>query len=463
MFCNGIGSVRDNITIFINKTYIFSSITFYGIRIVLNVINVLVDVSALTALLMTFQNGFITSKSGWILIRCCCLKRFLHHRGRFDNPEYSANTVSRYVGFAIINFLMTGFKCVNCFSVLENSQSLAQGNRLRVSLSSESANTFSGLAALAAVLYVTIFSSTLSCISDVVFICFQCTGNQNCFKAFLYWNAIDILINFVCDIALYYMVQSVTSEGYKALHSVTETAEEEIATSSWDYMQATLMDKFPPGREEVDSDETPTEVITTRSESYPKKVIAFTETLRLKPSLSYIVLVALFKVTVLAIFQQNAADHDDLGSSSYPQDASSSSMSRIAVWKALYAQHRSRLQTIRERALEMQSTSPAEESEPEQPRPATEAHPDLATPATESDKDGSAEFPKQQEDVGLSANPEHVLNEDVNTKALISGTGHLGGVDLSSDLGNHQPNKDADANLSQRPRQFLNEKPSMSR
>ncbi|KAH7955007.1 hypothetical protein HPB49_023904 [Dermacentor silvarum] len=312
--------------------------------------------------------------------------------------------------------------CVNCFSVLENSQSLAQGNRLRVSLSSESANTFSGLAALAAVLYVTIFSSTLSCISDVVFICFQCTGNQNCFKAFLYWNAIDILINFVCDIALYYMVQSVTSE-----------------------------------------DETPTEVITTRSESYPKKVIAFTETLRLKPSLSYIVLVALFKVTVLAIFQQNAADHDDLGSSSYPQDASSSSMSRIAVWKALYAQHRSRLQTIRERALEMQSTSPAEESEPEQPRPATEAHPDLATPATESDKDGSAEFPKQQEDVGLSANPEHVPNEDVNSKALTSGTGHLGGVDLSSDLGNHQPNKDADANLSQRPRQFLNEKPSMSR
>lgn len=251
------------------------------------------------------------------------------------------------------------------------------------------------------------------------------------------------------------MVQSVTSEGYKALHSVTETAEEEIATSSWDYMQATLMDKFPSGREEVDSDETPTEVITTRSESYPKKVIAFTETLRLKPSLSYIVLAALFK--------QNAADHDDLGSSSYPQDASSSSLSRIAVWKALYAQHRSRLQTIRERALEMQSTSPAEESEPEQPRPATEAHPDLATPATESDKDGSAEFPKQQEDVGLSANPEDVPNEDVNTKALTSGTGHLGGVDLSSNLGNHQPNKDVDANLSQRPRQFLNEKPSMSR
>ncbi|XP_075733078.1 uncharacterized protein LOC142775520 isoform X1 [Rhipicephalus microplus] len=112
----------------------------------------------------------------------------------------------------LIRLLPFFLQCFNCFSVLENSQSLAQGNRLRVSLASESAKTVSGLAVLAAVLYVMIFSSTLSCISDVVFICFQCTGNQNCFKVFLIWNAIDILITFVCDVALYYMVQSVTSE-----------------------------------------------------------------------------------------------------------------------------------------------------------------------------------------------------------------------------------------------------------
>ncbi|XP_075543748.1 uncharacterized protein LOC142578231 [Dermacentor variabilis] len=143
-----------------------SSITFYGLRTVLNVINVLVDVSALTALLMTVQNGFITSRSGWILIRCCSdvrdalamylgcsivltiasalcrtveiyimtftpydtteccgLKWFLHRRGRFDNPEYSANTVSRYVGFAIISFLMTGFK-VRCADMSGTSRFL---------------------------------------------------------------------------------------------------------------------------------------------------------------------------------------------------------------------------------------------------------------------------------------------------------------------------------------------------
>ncbi|XP_075733081.1 uncharacterized protein LOC142775520 isoform X2 [Rhipicephalus microplus] len=74
-----------------------------------------------------------------------------------------------------LNLIVVFCFCFNCFSVLENSQSLAQGNRLRVSLASESAKTVSGLAVLAAVLYVMIFSSTLSCISDVVFICFQCT------------------------------------------------------------------------------------------------------------------------------------------------------------------------------------------------------------------------------------------------------------------------------------------------
>ncbi|XP_065283886.1 uncharacterized protein [Dermacentor albipictus] len=354
--------------------------------------------------------------------------------------------------------------CVNCFSVLENSQSLAQGNRLRVSLSSESANSFSGLAVLAAVLYVTIFSSTLSCISDVVFICFQCTGNQNCFKVFLLWNAIDILITFVCDITLYYMVQSVTNEGYKALHTVAQTVEEEITTSTWDYIQATLVDKLPSGREEVDPDETPTEVITTRSESYPRKVIAFAETLRLKPSLSYIFLAALFKVMVLAMFQQNTADHDDLTSSSYPQDVSSTSLSHIAVWKAVYAQHRSRLRTIRERTLEMQSSSPGEGSQLELSYPATGGRSGLATPGTESDRDGSAGFPNQpQNDVGPSAKPEDVPNKNENARALPTGTRHLGGVDLSSNLGNRQPSGDVDASVWQWPRLLLNESPSTSR
>ncbi|XP_065283890.1 uncharacterized protein [Dermacentor albipictus] len=150
-----------------------SSVTFYGIRTVLNVINVLVDVSALTALLMTLQNGFITSRSGWILVRCCCdvrdalamylgcsivltiasalcrtveiyimtftpydtteccgLKWFLHHRGSFYNPEYSANTVSRYVGFAIISFLITGFKAVVMFRLFELYDDISETVRL---------------------------------------------------------------------------------------------------------------------------------------------------------------------------------------------------------------------------------------------------------------------------------------------------------------------------------------------
>ncbi|XP_070392717.1 uncharacterized protein [Dermacentor albipictus] len=130
-----------------------SSMTFYTIRSLLNVINVFADVNALTALLMTFVNGAIRSRSRCLLVRCCCdvrdslamylgcsvvltvisclcrkaetflmvmspydtvgccgVKELVYLKGRLDNPEYSANAVSRFVGFSIIDALLTGFK-----------------------------------------------------------------------------------------------------------------------------------------------------------------------------------------------------------------------------------------------------------------------------------------------------------------------------------------------------------------
>ncbi|XP_049522399.1 uncharacterized protein LOC125944966 [Dermacentor silvarum] len=153
-----------------------------------------------------------------------------------------------------------------------------------------------GLADLAAVLYVTVFSSTLCCISDVAFLCSQCTGNHVCVRAFLLWNAFDIVVTFVCDIALYYLVQSVANEGYRALQSTAATAREDT-TSTLDYMQENMMERYPVGRDHFDSDyETTTERITTR-ESYPRKVVAFTEKIHSKPSLPQILLVAIFKVS----------------------------------------------------------------------------------------------------------------------------------------------------------------------
>ncbi|KAH6936269.1 hypothetical protein HPB50_015199 [Hyalomma asiaticum] len=262
-------------------------------------------------------------------------------------------------------------------------------------------------------------------------------GNKNCLKVFLIWNAIDILISFVCDIALYYMVQSVTSE-----------------------------------------DETPTEVTATRRLSNPKKVIEFTE------------------VLVLAMFQQST-DHDDAGSGSYQQDASSSSLSRIAAWKAQYAQHRSRLQTIWERTLEMQSSSPADGSELQQrPHLATEARaadiakvaPDYhgtgsvmssperhigdsttttpesrsgasaahtpkshkggpTTPAPAYPRAGSTVFLNKQERVEFSSNVENAHdNKTVDIRA--SGKGQPDNIDLSSSKKNQQYNRDVDAEAS---------------
>ncbi|KAL1430445.1 hypothetical protein MTO96_014891 [Rhipicephalus appendiculatus] len=146
-----------------------ASLTFYAIRVLLNVMDVFADVNALTALLMTFVHGVIRSRSRCVFVRCCCdvrdslamylggsvvltilsclcrkaelfvltmtpydpieccgVKGFLYIRGRLDNPEYSANAVSRYVGFSIIDCLMSGFKGVLMMRLFEYYDDLCQ-------------------------------------------------------------------------------------------------------------------------------------------------------------------------------------------------------------------------------------------------------------------------------------------------------------------------------------------------
>ncbi|XP_075732746.1 uncharacterized protein LOC119170361 [Rhipicephalus microplus] len=139
-----------------------ASMTFYTIRVLLNIMDVFADVNALTALLMTFVYGAIRARSRCVLVRCCCdvrdsmamylggsvvltilsclcrkveifvltmtpydpieccgIKGLLYLRGRLDNPEYSANAVSRYVGFSTIDCLMSGFKGVLMMRLFE--------------------------------------------------------------------------------------------------------------------------------------------------------------------------------------------------------------------------------------------------------------------------------------------------------------------------------------------------------
>ncbi|XP_075545541.1 uncharacterized protein LOC142579343 isoform X2 [Dermacentor variabilis] len=155
-------------------------------------------------------------------------------------------------------------------------------------------------------------------------------GNHVCVRAFLLWNAFDIVVTFACDIALYYLVQFVSDEGYRALKSAMETTREDT-TSTLDYMQENIMERYPLGRDHFDSDyETTTERITTR-ESFPRKVVAFTEKIQSKPSLPQIVLVAIFK---------------------------------IAAWKIAYARRRSTLHSILESTRDMQAQGTGEAHAP---------------------------------------------------------------------------------------------------
>ncbi|KAL1430535.1 hypothetical protein MTO96_014967 [Rhipicephalus appendiculatus] len=219
----------------------------------------------------------------------------------------------------------------------------------------ESTKNFVDLVTLAAVLYVTIISSTLCSISDVVFLCSQCTGNHVCVRIFLIWNAFDIVVSFMCDVALYYLVKSVTDESYRALQVATETTSEDT-TPSLDYMQDNVMERYPPGSDGSDSDyDTATDGVTTsRQPSFPSKVMAFVEKINTKPSLPQIFLVAIFKVLVLIMIKQYCDPTPPLvpdSGSSESSSASNISTSQIAAWKAAYFQRRSTLHSIQERTL----------------------------------------------------------------------------------------------------------------
>ncbi|KAL1430531.1 hypothetical protein MTO96_014963 [Rhipicephalus appendiculatus] len=60
-----------------------------------------------TALCRTVEI-YIMTLTPYDTTECC----WVSLKGSFHNPEYSANTVSRYVGFAIMNFLSAAFKAV---------------------------------------------------------------------------------------------------------------------------------------------------------------------------------------------------------------------------------------------------------------------------------------------------------------------------------------------------------------
>ncbi|XP_077561479.1 uncharacterized protein LOC144177783 [Haemaphysalis longicornis] len=251
----------------------------------------------------------------------------------------------------ILSVIAAGCFIINVFMVLENSQSLALVNRLRLAPGRESASSFRGLAALAVVLYVTVFSHTLGCIATVIFICSQCTRNRHCVRVFLAWSGIDIFILSVCDVALYYLVQSVVNEGYRALQS-TMQATEEYTTQTSDYVEGGLMDKYPSDPDDIVSDDTTTEG-SKREESYPVKVIGFTGRIHSRSSLSEIVLFAIFKILVLSMIKQYA-DVEDVGEGSSVLQ-SSSTESRIASLRAAYERHRTTFLSNQERVEEDQA------------------------------------------------------------------------------------------------------------
>ncbi|XP_077516671.1 uncharacterized protein LOC144127552 [Amblyomma americanum] len=86
--------------------------------------------------------------------------------------------------------------------------------------------------------------------------------------------------------------------------------------------------------------------------------MAYIETIQLKPSLLQIVLIAILKMLVLAMFKQYTDLHAPVVDATSDQDTSSASrvsLTQITAWKAAYARRRSTLHSIQERTLLMQA------------------------------------------------------------------------------------------------------------
>ncbi|XP_075543387.1 uncharacterized protein LOC142577825 [Dermacentor variabilis] len=62
---------------------------------------------------------FVLVMSPYDTVGCCGAKDLVYLKGRLDNPEFSANAVSRFVGFSIIDSLLTGFKGILVMRLFE--------------------------------------------------------------------------------------------------------------------------------------------------------------------------------------------------------------------------------------------------------------------------------------------------------------------------------------------------------
>nr|XP_054930189.1 uncharacterized protein LOC129386354 [Dermacentor andersoni] len=69
---------------------------------------------------------FLLVLSPYDTVGCCGAKDLVYLKGRLDNPEFSANAVSRFVGFSVIDSLLTGFKGVLMMRLFELYDDLSQ-------------------------------------------------------------------------------------------------------------------------------------------------------------------------------------------------------------------------------------------------------------------------------------------------------------------------------------------------
>ncbi|CAN7999121.1 unnamed protein product, partial [Ixodes hexagonus] len=199
---------------------------------------------------------------------------------------------------------------------------------------------YAGMASVFAVLFVEMFTSALSAISDIVYLCSQCTKNSVCATSFIVWNTIEIVVDCCCQIALVHLISDI---GRYVSSLLLRSAIAPLYTRPMERLalpEATQPYTTQGNANDDGNTDTPPSTREAREEAMAKALSDFTETVQPKGSIPFILLVVLVKAMVLAMYKQHLDVEDWNKSANNEQSASSWSRTTIGAWRLIYREKR---------------------------------------------------------------------------------------------------------------------------
>ncbi|CAN8027452.1 unnamed protein product, partial [Ixodes persulcatus] len=219
------------------------------------------------------------------------------------------------------------------------------------------------MTAVTAILFVEMFTSTLSAISDIVYLCAQCTKNRVCVMSFLVWNTVDILVDSACQITLVHLASSIRQ--HVTLHSFhfgegnpgeesTRPLSSVRSVLKWEGRTVDLRGAAYFASASSTERLSAVNIKEKKTKRLFLLFLIFLQTVQPQGSIPIILFLVLVKAMVLAMYKQYVDAEDWTASVNSEQTPSSCSRTNIGTLRLLYKERRKSLKSVQAMAYAQQ-------------------------------------------------------------------------------------------------------------